>query len=136
MGELERGTCLFTHIFVGQNHSQDDATEEEHHEHHKEDALVGGEVKLQRQRAVLQGQAPEQGQTGDPNPMCAGSPPSTSPMLLLEAIASSAPQVLQPSPHPTAWQSQTLTTFFLFLWRRNQYLSHPKHPKALPVYLC
>lgn len=65
MGELERGTCLFTHIFVGQNHSQDDATEEEHHEHHKEDALVGGEVKLQRQRAVLQGQAPEQGQTGD-----------------------------------------------------------------------
>lgn len=82
MGELESGTCLFTHIFVGQNHSQDDATEEEHHEHHKEDALVGGEVKLQRQREALQGQLMEQGASrGSKHHACRQGPPSTTPMF-------------------------------------------------------
>lgn len=46
----EGGAQVITHILVGQYHSQDDATKEKHHEHHKEDTLVGGEVKLWRQR--------------------------------------------------------------------------------------
>lgn len=36
----------------------------------------------------------------------------------------------------TVWQSQTLTIPLLFLCRRTQNLSHPKHPKVLPAYLC